>query len=211
MWRGILLTSPIASSHPVDEKSSLTPDRIVLIGFMASGKTEVGATLAERLGWRHIDLDREIEKRAGSSIAEIFADAGEAGFRALEVAVTPDALRDSKVVVSTGGGWVTNPGVFELLPADAATIHLRVSPAEVLNRIQWPGQPRRPLLEGGDPAARVSALLAIRAPLYGRADYTIDTDGLEPETVAGRILVLTGLETVADSPNESAKDGKTEG
>lgn len=101
--------------------------RVVLLGFMGSGKTAIGRSLAARLRWRHLDLDSEIVRRKGVSIAEIFAAEGEAAFRALEVAVTPEVARLDRVVISPGGGWITNPGLLESLPTDTLTVWLKVS------------------------------------------------------------------------------------
>lgn len=164
------------------------PERIVLIGFMASGKTEVGRELASRLGWRHVDLDEQIAKREGCTVAEIFATRGEAAFRALEVAVTAEIAAETEIVISTGGGWVTNAGLLDGLPAGTLTVHLRVSTAEVLRRVaEGVGQPIRPLLATEDPAGRVAELMAAREPLYRRADLIVETDNRSTRRIAAEI------------------------
>ena len=89
--------------------------RVVLVGFMASGKTEVGRILAERLGWAHVDLDRLIEERAGRRVAEIFAADGEAAFRRLEAEATVEVAARERLVISPGGGWITNPMLLDAL------------------------------------------------------------------------------------------------
>jgi shikimate kinase len=153
------------------------PRRIVLVGFMAAGKTEVGRDLAHRLGWRHVDLDQEIEKQTGRTIPEIFRDEGESAFRALEAQVTPAVASEEEVVISTGGGWVINPRSFASLPPDSLSVWLRVSADEVLRRLEaGPNQPVRPMLAGSHPRQRVLELVAVREPLYSQADLTIDTD-----------------------------------
>jgi shikimate kinase len=158
--------------------------RVVLVGFMASGKTEVGRALAGRLGWTHVDLDAEIERRVGTTIAELFDRSGEAAFRAEEVRITPDVVGREGVVVSTGGGWVTNPGLLEGLPQDTLTVWLKVSPEEVLRRVgATPGAPVRPLLRVADPLQRVESLLAAREPMYARASVTVETGGRSVEEV----------------------------
>ena len=152
--------------------------RVVLLGFMASGKTAVGRALAARLGWAHVDLDVHIQRVEGATVEEIFADRGEAGFRALEVALTPEVLSRERTVVSPGGGWITNPGLFEGLPPDTLTVWLRASPEEVARRLAAsPRQTVRPLLSGPDRDERLRRLLDARTPLYARARLTIDTDG----------------------------------
>ena len=83
---------------------------LLLVGFMGSGKSTVGAAVARRLGWRHADLDAEVEKAAGASVREIFSTRGEESFRELEARVAADLLSAARVVVSTGGGWAAVPG-----------------------------------------------------------------------------------------------------
>ena len=159
--------------------------RVVLLGFMASGKSEVGRRPAARLGWRHLDLDREIERHAGTSIARIFETEGEAAFRALEVELTPRFAEREEVVLSPGGGWVTNPGLLDALPAATLTVWLKVSPEEVVRRLgRSRGAASRPLLRSADPKERAGVLLTEREPLYARAAVAIETDGREPEEIA---------------------------
>jgi shikimate kinase len=174
----------------------VNPERVVLIGFMASGKTQVGMELAHRLGWRHIDLDSEIENLTGHSVADLFATRGESAFRALEVQITPNVMRQSEAVISTGGGWVTNPGLLERLPPATLTVYLRVSPDEALRRIAAePDQPVRPMLFGPDPAGRITELLSARDPLYRRAELVIDTDARSASDIADQLhrIVHSGL------------------
>ncbi len=162
----------------------MVPQRVFLLGFMASGKSEVGSRLAARLGWRHIDLDEQVERGAGRSVEQIFATEGEAAFRALEAAQSLRVVAEQNVVVSPGGGWVTHPGAFESLPVDTLTVWLRVRPETVLTRLQAdPDQPVRPLLQSSDPRRRASELMEAREPLYRRADVSIDTDELTVDDV----------------------------
>ncbi len=162
--------------------------RVVLLGFMASGKSAVGRALAARLGWQHVDLDAEIERRAGRPIAEIFSTEGEAAFRTLEAELTPDFLRRDGLVFSPGGGWITNPGLLEAIPPVTLTVWLKVSPDEVVRRLTGDaGAPVRPLLQGPDPGARAATLLAEREELYTRADVHVDTDGRGVEEIAAEL------------------------
>lgn len=163
-------------------------ERILLWGFMAAGKSEVGAAVAELLGWRHIDVDAEIEREQGRSIASIFADPGEAEFRKLEMSVSRRYLPDRHVVVSTGGGWVTNPEAFEAIPEGSLTVWLQVSPSEMLRRVsEQKGGAVRPMLRAADPRKRIEQLLRLREPLYARADLAIRTDGREVPELAREI------------------------
>lgn len=161
-------------------------ERVVLLGFMAAGKTAVGAELARRLGWAHLDLDHEIERREGRSVARIFAEDGEARFRELEARATVDAAARSGVIVSPGGGWITGAGNLEALGAGTLSVWLQVAPDEAVRRAAGaPGE--RPLLAGPDPLAAARRLLEARAPLYARAALHVDTAGRSPAQVAGII------------------------
>lgn len=166
-------------------------ERVLLVGFMASGKTTVGRLLADRLGWIHLDLDSEIERARGSSVAEIFARDGEESFREAEAEMTHRLIHSRRAVITPGGGWITNPALMEAVPPGTLTVWLRVSPEEVVRRVQRHGSTAdRPLLGSGPPDARVRALLSEREPLYRRADITIDTTGRTAEDVAGELASI---------------------
>lgn len=154
------------------------PDRIVIIGFMGAGKSRFGSVLAKRLGFRHIDTDREIEKAEQRSIPKIFEESGEAGFRKAESRALSEALKASQVVVSAGGGAVTVPGNCALLKDTSFVIWLRASLEAVLERTQ--GSPSRPLLNVEDPRGTVLRLMKEREPLYAAcANAQIQNDGGE--------------------------------
>lgn len=160
--------------------------RVVLVGFMAAGKTSVAAELAGRLGWEPLDLDREIEAREGRTIPELFRVYGEQHFRALEAALTAEVAARERVVLSPGGGWITNPDLLARLGPATLAVWLRVSPEEALKRAA-PTRGTRPLLDVPDPLAKVRALLAERGPLYARAALHVDTDGRNTAEVAAEI------------------------
>ncbi|MEX2582616.1 MAG: shikimate kinase [Gemmatimonadota bacterium] len=163
---------------------------MVLLGFMTSGKTQVGRALASQLGWTHVDLDREIERATGETIARIFADQGEPEFRRLEVQSTPRLLAAEHIVLSPGGGWITNQGLFESLPPDTLTVWLKVSPDIVARRLRRSrSRTVRPLLQEPD-ATRIAELLAERIPLYEKAAFHIDTDRLPVSRIAAEIAQI---------------------
>ncbi|WP_158786343.1 shikimate kinase [Granulicella sp. L46] len=91
-----------ATNHSIPKRDTL--DRIILTGFMGSGKTTAGALLAERLGWRFLDLDREIETRHQRTVPQIFAENGEAHFRHLESSTLASLLGERRLVLALGGG-----------------------------------------------------------------------------------------------------------
>ena len=161
------------------------PPRVVLVGFMGSGKTSVGRLLARRLGYGFEDMDRRIEHRAGRAIAEIFRDEGEEAFRALEreEALALSRLRDR--VVAAGGGAFTRPETRALLQKGALTVWLRCDLGRILSRIQADGS--RPLAGN---RAIMQALLAEREPSYRMADVAVDASAGSPREVADRIVGL---------------------
>jgi shikimate kinase len=143
--------------------------------MMASGKSAVGAELARRLGWTHVDLDREIEAFAGRRIADIFADEGEAAFRAMEAEATLRLAGRECIVLSPGGGWLTQPALLDALGPGTLAVWLRVSPEVAVRRAaRAPGE--RPLLAGADPLSAVRRLLSAREGAYSRAGLHLDTD-----------------------------------
>ncbi len=171
-------------------------ERIVLIGFMCSGKSTVGRSLADRLGWELIDFDEIIEHREGRRIADIFRAHGESHFRRLEAELTAQVEDRSRVVLVPGGGWVTQRGLVEHLRPSSLFVWLRVRPDTVHARHSRLALADRPLLDVDDPRGAISDLLAAREPLYRQADVTIDTDERLAEDVAQQIAGLPQLEGI---------------
>jgi shikimate kinase len=159
------------------------PERIVLVGFMGSGKTTVGQALARRLGWQFVDLDDLIEAREQKSIRAIFRDQGEAFFREREreAARSLHALPHD-VIVAAGGGAFTIPETRAALSQGAVTIWLRCGIDAVMARTSVDGN--RPLATDRDGMTR---LLDERRPHYELAKFAIDTDDDPVETVAQKI------------------------
>ena len=164
---------------------------LVLLGLPGAGKSTVGPLVAQALGRRYVDLDAEIERRAGRSVAAIFAADGEAAFRAQERAVTAELLTagSDPLVLSPGGGWVEDPANRALLGVRAFAVYLRVSPAVALQRMGG-AVADRPLLAGADPAAALSRILARREPFYLQSQHTVSVDSMPPDAVASSIVAL---------------------
>jgi shikimate kinase len=175
------------------------PMRIVLVGFMGSGKSTVGADLAVRLGWRFADADDVVEREQGMTIPDIFSRLGEPHFRELEHETTQALLEQERIVVASGGGWSAVPGRLGELTADTATVWLYVSAEEAVRRAE--NQPHsRPLLEATDYLGEARELLESRTPLYAEAAHEVDTEGFSVEDVSTRVLELLGLnEPTADT------------
>ncbi len=161
-------------------------ERVVLVGFMAAGKTTVGRLLARRLGWTFLDFDDVIEARTGATVPQIFREQGEAAFRALEARLTEELAHAPGVVLAPGGGWITQPHLLDLLGPGSLVIWLRVSPEEAVRRA-LADHVHRPLLAGPDPLGKARLLLAEREPLYYLADIAVDVDERDPDDVAWEI------------------------
>jgi len=162
---------------------------IVLVGFMAAGKSTAGRIVAQRLGWSFVDLDAEIEKHTGTTIAALFRDHGEAAFREIELELTPALVARPDSVLATGGGWAAQDGTIGALPDTALSVWLDVSPGESVRRAMADGI-RRPLLEVEDPVGEAKSLLAGRYAFYERADVRIGVDGRSPQDIADDIVKL---------------------
>lgn len=171
---------------------------IVLTGFMATGKTSVGRRLAERLRFEFVDVDTLIEAEAGMPIPQLFSERGEASFRAIEAAMVERVARRERCVIATGGGAVVNPCNLAVLKGSGTMIALTADPATILARVG--GAADRPMLQGGDPRARIAQLLAARGPAYAQADVTVDTSDRTVEEVVE--CIVRSLESVARSQTE---------
>lgn len=161
----------------------------MLVGFMAAGKSTIGRRLASLLGWDFVDFDREIERRTGRSIPEIFRHEGAVAFRALEAELTDELAGLEHVVLAPGGGWITQPELLERLGPGTVVVWLRISPEEAVRRARRDAV-HRPLLAGPDPLARARALILEREPLYEMADLMVDVDRRSPDQVALDIAEL---------------------
>ncbi|WP_331714526.1 shikimate kinase [Auraticoccus cholistanensis] len=171
-----------------DATRPAVPERVVLIGAPGSGKSAVGALLAERLGTAHHDVDELIEQQTGESIADIFATRGEPWFRELEVRTTAEALTRAGVV-SLGGGAVLAEQTRHAL-AGETVVWLQVSAPVAAARVGL--NVARPLLLG-NVRGRLAQLLKERLPVYAAtATHAVDTDGREPAEVVVEILDQLG-------------------
>lgn len=159
---------------------------IALIGLMGSGKSTVGAVLADRTGLPLIDVDRVIIARTGRTVRELWAEGGEAAYRALESDVAIEALGGvDDVVLAVPGGAILDPAVRDAL-ADASVVWLRTDPSVLGTRVQ--ADDHRPLL-GADPAADLAEMAKARDAIYAAAaGLVLDTDDLDPSMIADRIL-----------------------
>ncbi|MFD0587965.1 shikimate kinase [Paenibacillus sp. GCM10027627] len=161
-------------------------DKLILIGFMGTGKSSVSRGLAERLGWERVDVDEEIEKAEGRTIASIFSDAGEEAFRTIESSMLRTIAEDDRpAVVATGGGAVLSSENRDCMKTNGFVVALQASPEMIISRVMTDSS--RPLLAGGV-SERVHRLLEERRGAYDFAHYSIDTTELSVDDVVSAIL-----------------------
>ncbi|MBF0569517.1 MAG: shikimate kinase [Candidatus Omnitrophica bacterium] len=147
---------------------------IVLIGFMASGKTLTSRELASRLGRERVSTDELIVKREGRAIADIFAKSGEPYFRQIEREVVADIAGQKGLVIDCGGGVAASEENFTALKKNGISFYLSTTPESVLRRTK--GKTDRPLLNVDDPLDKIKQLLAQRDPHYRKADFIVDSN-----------------------------------
>lgn len=161
---------------------------IVLIGYRGTGKSVVGAHLAERLQMPCMGMDGRIVEKAGMSIPEFVEQNGWSAFRDLETTVARELAERDKIIIDTGGGVIERPENIELLQDNARVFWLKASVDTIVSRIQE-GTERPALIEGKTFTEEVADVLIERRPKYKRAaHYEIDTDPLTPEQIAERVI-----------------------
>lgn len=160
---------------------------IALIGLRGAGKSTLGKMLAERIGWGFVELNKEIERQNGLSVAEIIALYGQEGFRRMEQAALVQLLaRKEPMVLATGGGIVSEPVTFDLILTSFYTIWLKAEPEEHMARVRGQGD-LRPMADDRSAMAELRNILASREPLYARANAVVDTAGLAVDAAAVRL------------------------
>ncbi|MEN8261911.1 MAG: 3-dehydroquinate synthase [Nitrospirota bacterium] len=168
--------------------------KIVLTGFMGTGKTSVGRELCRKLGCRFIDTDVLIEEREGMPVSLIFKKKGEDYFRGVERATVEEAALMNNVVIATGGGVIKDRKNVENLGRLGTIVWLKADPEIILKRVMTEGG-KRPLLDVEEPLEEIEKLLAKRLHLYEQADLCIDTNFITPEETAQEIIESLALDT----------------
>ncbi len=158
--------------HP-EERSG----RIALLGLRGAGKSTLGEALATELKLPFIELDREIERDAGTSLSEIFLMYGQPGYRRYEYRCLERILESrSRCVIATGGSIVSEPATYDLLLSSCFTVWLKAEPAEHMARVVAQGD-MRPMAGNTQAMDDLKRILHSRAVLYGQADAVVDTAG----------------------------------
>ena len=161
---------------------------IVLVGLPGSGKTTVGRLLAEQLQAGFVDVDSILVRKEGKPVTMIFAEKGEAAFRAMEQQEMENALGQVPAVIAPGGGWAAQPGAIASAKPQAFVVYLKTSPQTASDRAAPEGT--RPLLMGEDPVERMKALLNEREAAYLQADAKVETDKKTAAQVAQDLVSL---------------------
>ena len=160
---------------------------IAVVGFMGTGKSAVAIALADKLGMDYVSTDETVVlEEGGKSIHDIFKEKGEPTFREVEARAVKKASEMNNVVIDCGGGVVLRDDNMKNLKRSGTVVCLTATPAVIYERVK--NHRHRPLLNVENPQAAIKKLLTERAPFYARADYTVDTGGLDIDGVVQRIL-----------------------
>lgn len=173
--------------------------KVILIGYMGSGKSAVGKILAEKLNFPFIDLDDAIENSTGLSISELFKTKGEIFFRKQENKVLKEVLNASDhFILATGGGTPCYGDAMNLIKntPDSKVIYLR-TPISVLTRRLYHEKSARPLIAHLNTTEDLAEFIGIhifeRSQFYNRADITIDTGTKTVEEIVDEVMVVLGF------------------
>ncbi len=152
--------------------------KVALVGLRGAGKSTIGARLARRLRCRFVELDREVERRLGMSLAEVFEFHGVEGYRVASRAALEAVLAEpGDAVLETGGSLAADERTYGMLLEHAHVVWLQASPQEHLRRVREQGD-LRPMRGRADPLGELRGILAARQPAYGRAHQQLDTEAL---------------------------------
>lgn len=165
--------------------------QIILIGYRATGKTSVGKRLAAMLGLPFFDMDHELEKRCGQSIAELVAAQGWPYFRALEKELLVEIIGKNDQVVSTGGGAILHQDIWPQLKESSVVVWLTADHATICRRLMSDTQTssQRPALTKSDTCTEIASVLQEREPLYREgAHFSVDTGSCGVDEIVDSIF-----------------------
>jgi len=178
----VLLLRKVAHAMGVPVESLVREDQaaekpVALLGLRGAGKSTLGARLAQELDLTFIELDKEVEREAGTALGEVFALYGQEAFRRFERRALERVLsRKERAVIATGGSLVTEPASYKLLLERCRCIWLRATPEDHMNRVIAQGD-MRPFKGRSAAFEELKQLLQERERLYARADATVNTSG----------------------------------
>lgn len=180
------METDIASNNRASIQERLGDRSIVLVGLMGAGKTTVGRRVATLLSLPFVDSDAEIEQVSTMSVPELFEAYGEPEFRALEARVIARLAQEGPQVIATGGGAFMNAETRSVLAESAVTVWLNADLDTLMERVGRRGD--RPLLKAENPRQVMQDLMAVRYPVYGKADVTVQSRAVKREVVAAEVV-----------------------
>ncbi len=168
-------------------EESTRKKRIALVGLRGAGKTTLGHALADELAVPFVELDREIEREAGIGLSEVFLLYGRTGYRRIERRCLERMIdAHPEMVMTVGGGIVSEPDAYNLLLLNFFTVWIKASPGEHMARVVAQGD-LRPIAGNAEAMADLNRILDAREPLYRKADATLDTSDERPEQSLSRL------------------------
>ena len=175
------------------------PDfNLYLVGFMGTGKSTVGRQVARQLGFQFLDSDQEIERAQGKPVSQIFAEAGEARFREMELEFVEHGHPERHCVVACGGGLIVPPGRLELLRRRGVVMCMHAPIDTIVQRTMHASH--RPLLQVENPEARLRELYAQREEIYRRSGTMVLTDKRPLREIVAHVLRIYRFEAAHQSP-----------
>jgi len=169
------------------EEAAARHRRVALVGLRGAGKTTLGSALAAEMHCPFVELDREIEREAGISLSEVFLLYGQTGYRRIERrCLEREIANHTEMVMTVGGGIVSEAETYNLLLQHCFTVWVRASPDEHMARVVAQGD-LRPMQGHDEAMADLRRILDAREPLYQKADVTLDTTGEDPETSLSKL------------------------
>ena len=164
--------------------------RLALVGLRGAGKSTLGNALASELRCPFVELDREIELEAGISLSEVFLLYGQTGYRRIEQRCLDRVIQaNDKMVISAGGGIVSESATYNLLLLNCFTVWVKASPEEHMARVVAQGD-LRPMQGNTEAMQDLNRILKAREPLYRKADVTLDTSGESAEQSLNKLRQL---------------------
>jgi XRE family aerobic/anaerobic benzoate catabolism transcriptional regulator len=171
-------------------EESVRRKRIALIGLRGAGKSTLGARLASEMGVPFVELAREVERETGMPVSEMLSLYGQSGYRRIEKRTLERVLKaNDRMVISTGGGIVSQQETFDCLLGSCFTVWVKAQPEEHMARVVAQGD-LRPMAGNDEAMEDLKRILDAREPMYGKADAVVDTSG---ETVEQSYVKLKHL------------------